>query len=255
MAGRAGLATRGVLYLVSALLTMRVALADGSTSEEGPGKPGALAEVAQQPFGRVLVALLALGLLAYAVWRIRQASDVDDDGGGGWFRRISYLVRAAVYLVAMGVAISLLTSDEPDRSSGSDQEPARTVFDLPGGRWIVLLVGAGLLGTAGYNAWKALSRDFEDEWSPELNGRQRRIAGIVGVVGLWGHTLVFALIGWFVAKAAWEFDPDEPQSLDAAVRTLADESHGLLYLGVLATGMAAYGVFSLVDARWRDMAE
>ena len=256
MAGRAGLATRGVLYLVSALLTMRVALADGSTSEEGPGKSGALTEVAQQPFGRVLVALLAVGLGGYALWRIRQAIQVDDDDPrAAWGQRALYALRALVYIAAVGIALSLLFSDDPDSSGGSDPQPARTVFDLPAGRWLVLAVGVGLLAAAAYNAWKAVSRDFEDDWTPELNGRQRRVARVVAVVGLWGHTLVFLLIGWFVLKAGWEFDPEEPQGLDAAVRTLADESYGLLYLSVLAAGMAAYGVLGCVDARWRDVGD
>ena len=67
-AGQAGLAVRGVLYLVSAFLTVRIAFGS-APDEEGPGKQGALESVAQQPFGRVALAVLAVGLAGYAVWR------------------------------------------------------------------------------------------------------------------------------------------------------------------------------------------
>ena len=66
--GRAGLVAKGVLYAVIAILAVKVALGG---REESPDKQGALDAIAQQPFGRGLLILLAIGLAGYAVWAAR----------------------------------------------------------------------------------------------------------------------------------------------------------------------------------------
>ena len=73
--------------------------------------------------------------------------------------------------------------------------------------------------------------------------------------GLVGHMAVFALVGFFLTRAAIQYDPSEPEGLDEAVRALAETSVGTTALVVLAAGMVAYAGFSLVEARWRELAE
>ena len=102
MAGRVGLVTRGVLYLISAGLTVRIARGEGvSASEEGPGRSGALRAAVEQPFGRALVAVLALGLAGYAIWRLVAAvtyrGGQDDPAVMDWAKRLGYVVRGLVY--------------------------------------------------------------------------------------------------------------------------------------------------------------
>jgi hypothetical protein len=75
----------------------------------------------------------------------------------------------------------------------------------------------------------------------------------IGVVGHLARALVFLLIGIFVVKAAYEYDPNEAIALDGALRKLAEANYGPLLLSCAAAGLFAYGVFCLVQARYREV--
>ncbi len=252
-AGRIGLATRGVMYLVSASLTVRIALS--GTADEGPGKTGALKEVAAQPFGRIVLVLLAAGLAGYAVWRFFAAAtytgDNDDGAAKVWVTRLGYIGRGLIYVLAVITAASLILGGGGSSEGG---ETAR-VFAVPAGRLIVLCTGVGLLASATYNGYRAIGGSYKKEWSDNISKRQRRWATVVSSTGLIGHMVVFALIGFFLTKAAIEVDSSEPESLDEAVRALAEAPGGTVYLLIVAFGMLAYAGFSFVEARWREILE
>ena len=169
-AGRLGLATRGVMYLISASLTARIALL--GTSAEGPGKTGALNEVADQPFGRVGLVLLAAGLAGYAVWRFLAAATYTGNRGESAakvrLKRLGYLARGLIYVLAFLTAGSLILGDD----GGSEGGEIARVFDLPAGRLIVLGTGAGFLAAAAYNAFRAIGGSYKKQWSDDISDRQ-----------------------------------------------------------------------------------
>ena len=260
-AGQAGLTVRGVMYLVSALLTVRIAFGS-PPEEEGPGKQGALETVAQQSFGRVALVVLAVGLAGYALWRFIAAwkyeGDPDDEAWQVWRKRVAYVFRGFVYVAAFVTAISLVLDDDTgsEQSNGGGQgNDIERVFDLPAGRWIVLAIGLGVLAAAAYNGYRAVSGTYREKWDGDMSPTERRWAIVVSEAGLVGHMAIFGLIGFFLTRAAIEYDPDEPESLDQAVRALADTSFGTSALLVLAAGMVAYAAFSFVEARWRVLVQ
>jgi hypothetical protein len=65
--------------------------------------------------------------------------------------------------------------------------------------------------------------------------------------------VVFALIGVFVTKAAIDYDPKDAIGLDGALQKLAHQSYGPWLLGLTAAGLVCYGIYCLVDARYRDV--
>ena len=65
--------------------------------------------------------------------------------------------------------------------------------------------------------------------------------------------VVFALIGYFLLRAAIDFDPDKAVSLDGALSALAHASYGPLLLGIVAAGLIAFAAYSLADARYRKV--
>lgn len=262
-AGQAGLAVRGVLYLVSAMLTLRIAYG-GSSTEEGPGKEGALQSAAQQPFGRVFLLVLAVGLAGYAIWRFINAwtydRDPDESSAKEWAKRAGYVGRGAIYVLAFSTALSLILdddtgSDDAGGGGGGSGQDIERVFDLPAGRWIVLAVGLGILAAAAFNLYRAVSGKYREKWDGEMSGRERRWAIVVSEAGLVGHMAVFGLVGFFLTRSAVQYDPAEPEGLDQAVRALADTSVGTAALSVLAAGMVCYAGFSFVEARWRVLVE
>ena len=256
-AGRIGLVTRGILYLISAALTVRVAFQRyPSATEEGPGKTGALRTVAEQPFGGLLVAVLMVGLGGYAVWRLAVAAAYqghdDDPLIEVWTRRASHVGRALLYLVGVATAMNLLITGDPETASSSEDR-TRRVFALPAGRWLVGAIGVGIVGAAGYNGYRAWSGSYRRKWSDDLTPMKQRCASTVSATGLIGHMMVLVLVASFLLKAAWEHDPNEPEGIDEAVKALADEPYGTTLLIALAAGMAAYAGFSFIEARWRQI--
>jgi hypothetical protein len=65
--------------------------------------------------------------------------------------------------------------------------------------------------------------------------------------------VVFTLIGIFLIRAAYQYDPNETIGLDGALAKLAAEPAGPFFLGTVAFGLFAYGLFCFVQARYRDV--
>jgi hypothetical protein len=128
------------------------------------------------------------------------------------------------------------------------------VLDWPGGRWIVGAVGLCLIGAGIWNLYRGATKKFEDKWRiGEMNRLERKWGGRAGVAGHLARAVVFSLIGIFVIKAAIDFDPRNAIGLDGALQKLAAASYGPYLLGLTATGLLCYGLYGLVDARYRDV--
>ena len=248
--GRAGLVAQGVLYGVIGILAAKVAL---GAREESPDKQGALREIAQQPFGKALLAVLAVGFAAYALWRLAQAVlDRDNEGEGakGLAKRAGYLARAGWYATLCGLTIAKLAGASD--SGGNEQQTTGGVLALPLGRWIVLAVGLGFLGTAAFNAYRAVTCKFEKKLEKdEMSDVEEAGAIGLGILGYLARGVVFCLVGAFLVKAAWEYDPSEARGLDGALLELARQSYGELLLGTVSVGLIAFGLYCFVQARYR----
>jgi Domain of Unknown Function (DUF1206) len=251
--GRFGLAAKGISYLLVAVLALGVAAGGGGRAED---QQGALKAVADEPLGWALIVLLALGFGSYAVWRFTQAAfDRDREGADaeGIAKRLGRLGEAVLYA---GLAVGAVAILAGAGGGGSQEEDKATavVLDLPLGRWLVGLGGLAIVGAGAFNAYRALSGSFRDELREEAMHAPARPGYIgLGVAGHLARAVVFALIGFFVVRAAREYDPDEAVGLDGALQKLAGESYGTFLLGAVALGLAAYGGFCLVQARYRDV--
>jgi hypothetical protein len=128
------------------------------------------------------------------------------------------------------------------------------VLDWPGGRWIVGVAGFCIIGVGLWNFYRGIARKFEDKWrTGEMSASERKWGGRAGVAGHLARAVVFALIGIFITKAAIDFHPSDAIGLDGALQKLADTSYGPYLLSVTAAGLLSYGLYCLVDARYRDV--
>ena len=158
-----------------------------------------------------------------------------------------------LYAVLAVGAIGILAGSSGGGSREEDPATA-TVLDLPLGRWLVGLAGVAVIGAGIFNAYRAVSGSFRKGLREEaMDGAARPWYIAFGVAGHLARALVFALIGFFLLRAAWQYDPDEAIGLDEALQKLASESYGAFLLGAVALGLAAYGLFCLVQARYRDV--
>ena len=82
------------------------------------------------------------------------------------------------------------------------------------------------------------------------------VGPLVNIAGFLGHAarmVLFVMVGFFLVRAAWEYDAKEAIGIDEALSKLAHQPHGPVWLGAAAVGLFAYGVFSLLSARYRDI--
>jgi hypothetical protein len=130
---------------------------------------------------------------------------------------------------------------------------AAVVLSWPGGTWIVGIAGATIIGVGLWNAYRGVSRKFEDKWTHGMSATAKTWAGRAGVAGHVARGIVFTLIGAFAIKAAVDYNPRDAVGLDGALQKLAHQSYGPYLLGVTAAGLVAYGVYCFADARYRDV--
>lgn len=252
--GRFGLAAKGILYVLIGLLAIQVAAGEGGSPED---QKGALRTVADEPFGMVLLTLLALGLSGYALWRLSEVvtGPRGKDGAEDYAARVASLARALAYGALAVFAWTIVTGDGGGGSAGgSEKQQTATVLDWPGGVALVIAVGLVVLGIAAHQAYKAVSMSFLDDLElGRLSEGARRVVSYLGVAGHAARGIVFALMGVFLVKAAVEYDPSEAVGLDGALRELAGQSYGAFLLGLVAAGLLLFGLYCLVEARYRRL--
>ena len=248
---RLGMFCAGVLWIVVGLLAIQVALGTGGETTD---KTGALHEIAEQPLGTALLVVLAIGFAGYALWRFVAGAvgrKLETNEDLSWLKRLWYFARGIFYAFVCYTTVSVLVGS---RSSSGEQQQAEAIFDLPAGRWIVGAIGLGLAAWGLGSAYRALSRNFKKDLHTERMSEQGlRWATRAGFVGYLARAVVLLVAGWFIVKAAVEYDSDEAVGLDGALQRLAHESYGPLLLGVVAAGLIVYGLFYFVRAAYREV--
>jgi Domain of Unknown Function (DUF1206) len=255
---RIGLVAKGVSFGIVGVLAIEVALGTGG---KATSRQGALQAIAQHTFGKVLLVALAVGFGSYAVWRFVQAFAEREDGDGEkaaaekWAKRIGYVGRGVIYASLAYTAVKIILGTSGQQSQNRQaRETAATLLGWPGGRWIVAAAGIFIVAAGLWNAYRGLTKKFEDRWrTGEMSNTERRWGGRIGVAGHLARAVVFSLIGIFVVKSALEYNPKDAIGLDGALHKLAAASYGPYLLGLTAAGLVCYGLFCLVDARYRDV--
>jgi len=236
---RLGYASIGTVYVVVGLLAAAAGLGQG-------GKRGdqndALQFILEQPFGRVLLAVIAVGLLGYVVWRI--ASGVTDsehrgNDAKGMAIRASSVFRGLIY-AALSTEVIRLVTRSGGGSGGGDQRARHwtgELFDVPFGRILVALAGLGVVAYGLYQLRGKLSRQLSAV--PE---NARRISRF----GIAARGVVFVLIGASIVLAAFHHNASEVRGTSGILERL--DGWPLVIAGF---GLAAYGVYAFINAKYR----
>jgi hypothetical protein len=253
---RIGLLAYGLVHLLVAWLALQLAWGGGGGSAD---QSGAMATLAEQPFGTPLLWVIAVGLVALAVW---QAAEVLR-WRSGWSasgkartkalrKSGSALVKAAVYMTLAVLAIRFATGGGQS-SSQQQQETTAGVFDWPGGRFLVAAAGLVLIGVGAWHVRKGLTKRFlkQIDLGDASRGATRLVTRL-GQVGFPAKGIALALVGALLVYAAVTFDPSKAQGLDGALRTILEAPFGRILLTLVAVGIAAFGAFCFVRARYPE---
>jgi hypothetical protein len=214
---------------------------------------GALAELAKQPGGKILLVLMAIGLFGYAFWRLLRAAvghgpEETDDG----LERLKGLDSGIAYAFLLVTCLSILFSSGGSGGSGSPDKATGGVLGWPGGQVIVAIAGLVLIGVGLYQGYEGVKKKFlEKSKTEQMSEKTEKAFTTLGIAGHLARMVVFALIGYFLLKAAIDFDPDKAVSVDGALAAVAKASYGPVLLGIVAAGTIAFGAYSVADARYR----
>jgi hypothetical protein len=249
---RAGFVARSAIYAIIGVLAFKLAIGSGGKLTN---QHGALTTVANQPFGSLLLTLLAIGLGGYAVWRLfRAALGRGPEGSDSGFERLAALASGLAYGALFVLAVEILVGSGSSSSSTNPSSSAAGILGWPGGPWIVGGAGLVMIGVALYQAYKGITQKFlDDSKTEEMSPGVRKWIARVGTVGHLARAVVFGLIGVFLVKAAIEYDPKTAVGLDGALATLANQPYGSVLLGIVAVGLIAFALYSLCDARYRKI--
>ncbi len=248
---RFGLVGKGILHLVIGYSIWR--LAAGSGDGEDASSSGAVRWIADQPYGTLTLWILAASLAALALWSGIEAvagDPVDEDDA---LHRVGFAGKAVLYagLAVVCVTTALSGSDSGggsgDGQSGSDQA-ADTVFDLPMGRWLVFVIGVGIMALAVH---LVMVHTVDARFSKRLRVGEDSLAVRFGRVGYGLRSVAYLFVGYFFAQAGLTYDRGEAQGLSGSLRRVAEESWGTWILYASAVGFFTYGIYCFFESRLR----
>ncbi|MBL0421880.1 DUF1206 domain-containing protein [Ramlibacter sp. AW1] len=249
---RMGFAAKGVVYLIIGSLALEAALGRGGETTDSQG---ALQAVLQQPFGRVLLGIVAVGLVGYAIWRFVQAG-LDPEGigsdGKGMVTRAAYAIsgvlHAALALQATRLALGLGAGGGGD---SGPQDWTAMAMAQPMGRWIIAGVGLAIVAFGVAQLVRAYRTDLPGRLDlGRLSPTARVWVVRFGRIGMAARGIVFGVIGGFLVRAALTYDPGKARGLGGALDSLHEQAYGVWLLGLVAAGLIGYGLFQLVHARY-----
>lgn len=259
---RVGYAAKGVVYVIIGVLALQVAIGSGGETTDSRG---AIYEIAEAPFGKVLLVLIAVGLFGYAVWRLVEAAvdpEYQNDGAKGVVKRIGIAISGLTYGFLAYTAAAIAFGWGSQGSGGANggggnstqQEWTAQLMAQPFGQWLVGLVGVIIIGVGLYQFKKAYTASFMDRYRVgAMSATEKTWAERVGRFGLAARGVIFCMIGAFLIQAAIQAQPSETRGLSGALDTLARQPYGPWLLGIVAAGLVAFGAYCFVSARYRKI--
>jgi len=253
---RVGLIAFGVVHLLVAWLALQLAWGGGGESAD---QSGAMRTLAESPLGTPLLWVIAVGLIALAVWQAAEVLRWRSGWSGSGKARTkalrksgNALVKAAVYITLAVLAIGFATGSGKS-SSQQQQETTAGVFGWPGGQFLVGAAGLVLIGVGGWHIRKGINKHFLKQIdTSDASPSAVRLVTRLGQVGFPAKGIALALVGGLLVYAAITFDPSKAQGLDGALHTILEAPFGQILLTLVAIGIAAFGAFCLVRARYPE---
>jgi hypothetical protein len=249
---RIGFVGYGLLHLAVAWLAAQIAF--GHPAGEGD-QGGAFQYLAGKPFGRFLLVVIVIGLVAMALWQLLLAAigHRAEQGLSRTGERVASAARAVVYAALAWTAYKVVIG-APTSNAEQTQNATAGVMAKPAGQWLVAIGGLVVIaigvGMIVYGARKKFEKRL---LLARMSRRTRAVAVRLGQAGYVAKGVAFGIVGWLLFQAATTHNPAKSRGLDAALRTLLKQPYGKVLLLLVALGFAAFGAYSFFQARYRKV--
>lgn len=247
---RIGFLGYGVLHLAVAWVALQLTLGKPSSDQ---GQSGAFRTVAAQPFGRFILIVVVVGLLAMAVWQLLLAF-VGHRNEQGWhrpFERAASFGRTVIY-TALALTAWQVVQGTGKSSARQQQDFTANLLAKPAGPALVVIVGLAVtalgVGMAVYGYKKLFVKRLKTQ---EMTANVRKATINLGRFGYLAKGFAFAVVGVLVVAAGFTSDPGKSRGLDIALKTLAQQPYGIVLLILVAAGFAAFGIYCFSQSRYR----
>ncbi|MGI8645147.1 MAG: DUF1206 domain-containing protein [Nocardioides sp.] len=245
---RAGLIAYGVVHLLIAWLALQLAFGE---SEGSASSKGAMQQLAEQPFGTVLLWLVAIGMLVLVLWKLLDAwkgHQEEDDDKKMWAKRAFDVLKAVLYAV---IAISAIRTATGSGSSGGTDSTTAKIMDLPAGQFLVGLVGLAIFAYGANQVRIAYTEKFREKiGAGGTSGQSGQAYVYFGKAGYTAKGLAIAIVGGLFIYAAVTHEAKKSGGLDQALQTVLEQPFGPFLLGIIAVGIGCYGLFCFARARY-----
>jgi hypothetical protein len=249
---RGGFVTYGIIHLLFGWLALQIAI--GDSGKEGD-QTGALQSLAGNGFGKFLLVVIAIGMFFLAVWQGFEAA-IGESGPqdkAAIAERVVSGIRAVIYLWLAWTAIKVIRGTSTS-SANKQENKSSQLMSATGGRWLVGLIGLIVLGVGIGLFVYGLLKKFEKHLNTQqMNAAVRKSTRRLGMAGYTAKGVAYAIAGVLVVAAAVTYDPNKARGLDAALKALAGQPYGPWLLGLVALGIAAFGVFCFSQAKYRKV--
>jgi fumarate reductase subunit D len=248
---RLGYLVRGALYAVMGLLALGIALGVGGG--QATDLSGSLVFLITNPFGKLTLIVVVIGLSAYSLWGFTRAIYDPLHRGkdaGGYAARLGFVSSAVSYALIVFFAVQILLGSG-GTAGDSTQKTIATILTHPGGGPLTIVIGlvAIVIGLGQFlEAYRATFK--EDLKGAEMSTSERDIAIKLGRFGMFARGVIFVIIGWFLVQAGWHHDAGQVQGFGGAFLFLLGQPFGRVVLGITALGFVALGLHSFACARW-----
>lgn len=244
----AGYATKGLVYVLVGWLSVLAALGWGGRLS---GQREAVHTLGHQPLGEALLVAVGIGFAAYALWcLVRAVLNVEHRSGmKGVTKRVGAAITTLIY-AGLSLTAFQLALREPTSSHAPRTWVAR-VMEAPFGGVLVGVAAAVIFVYGVVQIWRGVTDRFLKELDlGELGSRALTAMKLLGRVGLCARGTVFGVVAYCLLRAALEHSPGQTRDLAGALRAIATQPHGTVLVGLVATGLVAYGLYTLVSARY-----
>ena len=246
---RIGYIVLGIVHIVIGWVAVSIAIGGGGDDAD---QGGAMERIRNAPLGVLLLWIIAIGLLALAIWQIAEAFlEREPDTKKKWGLRIKYVGTAIAYAAIAWTALIYALGGESDSSNSAESFTAG-LLAAPGGVFLLVFVGLLILGIGVAFIIRGITRAFEKRLNLPAGAARPGIVTF-GMVGYIAKGIAIAVTGVLFVVAAFTHDPSAAGGLDAALHSLAALPLGPVILWIVGAGLIIYGIFCFARARYAKM--
>jgi hypothetical protein len=247
----AGLIAKGIVYCLLGLLAFMSAFHINGRTIAETDEQGVFSFIENLAGGKILLAIIAAGLVCYTIWRSIQAfSDTENKGSDskGIAKRARYFLSGLFYLSIAVLAVKMILSD---KSNGDKkQDLATTLLDQSYGPLLVGIVAVLFIGIGLYQIYYGVTEKFKKNISMSDERRGGKLLNNAAKLGYIARGITWILIGWLFGNAALHANAKEAGDSSKAFSMLSENSYGIYILAVIGIGLICYGGFNFVRARF-----